>query len=230
MLASTRLSVALLAGALALSACGDPQAAPDPARSGAATTAPVGASSTSTAAGTAAASAAPMGEGPSASAAPSETAVASAAPSASGAKTSTASTAPTTSAAPSAVASATPAPEVTGEAKNEASFSAFLSGSGKYKANQPGTVTAVCNALGAYHINPDYPFKFTLGAAPAGITYGETTVRNVNRSEKKATISVPFTPTQAGTFTISGTYSIAVCTDSNCAPQKVPLSVTVKVE
>ena len=117
-----------------------------------------------------------------------------------------------------------------GDEKKGASFSAYMSGSGAYKAGQAGNVTAVANALGDYHVNQEYPYKFTLNAAPLGVSYGETVVRNVSRSEKRAAISIPFTPSSAGTVTISGVYSLSVCTSSNCVIEKVPLSVTVKVE
>ncbi len=91
-------------------------------------------------------------------------------------------------------------------------------------------MTAVVNAIGEYHVNQEYPYKFTLNAAPAGVSYGETVVRNVSRSEKRASISIPFTPQSAGNATISGICSLSVCTSSNCVIEKVPLSVTVKVE
>jgi hypothetical protein len=119
---------------------------------------------------------------------------------------------------------------VKGEEKSAAAFSAYLSAAGKYKAGSPGAVTAVLNALGEYKVNPDYPIKFTLNAAPAGVTFGETVLRNASKAEKRATISVPFTPDKAGTHTISGVFSIGVCVKSSCTNEKVPLSVAVKVE
>ncbi len=133
----------------------------------------------------------------------------------------------TPTATATAVASA---PDVKGSETTEAAFSAFLSGAGKYKVGSPGTVTAVLNALGEHKVNPDYPIKFTLNAAPAGVTYGETVLRNANKADKKATISIPFTPDSAGSHTISGVFSIGVCVASSCTNQKVPLSVTVKAE
>jgi hypothetical protein len=122
------------------------------------------------------------------------------------------------------------APDVKGEEKKQAAFSAYLSGAGKYAAGSPGNVTAVLNALGEYHVNPDYPIKFTLGAAPAGVSYGETVLRNATKGDKRASISIPFTPSAAGSYTISGVFSIGVCVASSCTNEKVPLSVTVKVE
>jgi hypothetical protein len=140
----------------------------------------------------------------------------------------------TTTATPTATATATAVataePDVKGEEKSAAAFSAYLSAAGKYKAGSPGAVTAVLNALGEYKVNPDYPIKFTLNAAPAGVTFGETVLRNASKAEKRASISVPFTPDKAGTHTISGVFSIGVCVKSSCTNEKVPLSVAVKVE
>ena len=91
-------------------------------------------------------------------------------------------------------------------------------------------MTAIVNAVGEYHVNQEYPYKFKMAAAPAGVTYPEAIVRAVNRTEKRATMSIPFTPDAAGTATISGECSLSVCTDSNCVIEKVNLSVAVKVE
>lgn len=135
----------------------------------------------------------------------------------------------TTTAAPTATAVAS-TPDVQGTETKEAAFSAYLSGAGKYKVGTPGTVTAVLNALGEYKVNKEYPIKFTLNAAPAGVSFGETVLRNANKAEKKATISIPFTPDSAGTHTISGVFSIGVCVASSCTNQKVPLSVAIKAE
>jgi DsbC/DsbD-like thiol-disulfide interchange protein len=105
-----------------------------------------------------------------------------------------------------------------------------MTASKAYKAGQPGSVTAVVNALGEYHVNPEYPYKVKLGAAPAGVTFPEDTVRDVSRSEKRATMTIPFTPSQAGSATISGTISLSVCSKDQCVIEKAPVSVTVKVD
>jgi cytoskeletal protein RodZ len=151
-------------------------------------------------------------------------------PAKTGAPVSTATPTTTAAATATATAVATAEPDVKGEEKAAAAFSAYLSAAGKYKAGSPGAVTAVLNALGEYKVNPDYPIKFTLNAAPAGVTFGETVLRNANKGDKRATISVPFTPDKAGTHTISGVFSIGVCVKSSCTNEKVPLSVAVKVE
>jgi hypothetical protein len=212
---------------LTLLACGDPPTpTAEPAKS---TTAAATATNSGEGASTTASAAPTATTEPTAVEAASATASASADPKL--AKTASPSGSPTataaTSVAPTAVASA---PDVKGDEKKGAAFSAYMSGAGSYKAGQAGTVTAVVNAIGEYHVNQEYPYKFTLNAAPAGVAYGETVVRNVSRTEKRASISIPFTPSSAGTATISGVCSLSVCTSSNCVIEKVPLSVTVKVE
>jgi hypothetical protein len=218
-----RASTPALCAVLML-ACGDP---PAPTAEPAKSTAPASATSTGEASAapsvTAAATATnePEPQAASASAVPSGSADAKVA------KTSAPTGAPTASAAPTATVSL---PDEKGSETKGASFSAYMSGAGSYKAGQGGTVTAVVTPLGEYKVNQEYPFKFTLNAAPAGVSYSETVVRNVSRTEKRAAISIPFTPSSAGNHTISGVYSLSVCTASNCLIEKVPLSVTVKVE
>ena len=76
--------------------------------------------------------------------------------------------------------------------KTGAAFSAYMTSSKSYKAGQAGTVTAVVNALGDYHVNPEFPYKVKLDAAPAGVTFPQDIIRDVSRSEKRATMSIPF--------------------------------------
>ncbi|NUO50645.1 MAG: hypothetical protein HOV80_17460 [Polyangiaceae bacterium] len=209
------LSLVLLAAA----ACGDtgaPKPTPD--------TATAAATGTATAAETAQASATTTAEPTSTEAATTATPSSSAEVAKTGA--------PSTTGAPGTTASATASakPDVEGEQKKMPSFTAYLAAKPSYKKGQPGTVTAIVNALGEYHVNQEYPYKFKMGTAPAGVTYPEAIVRAVNRTEKKATISIPFTPSAAGNTTISGELSLSVCTDSNCVIEKAQLSVTAKVE
>jgi len=181
----------------------------------------------------------------------------SAAPSASVAATATASAtvasdsaAPSTSAASSTVASASSAPSgaasvasagtpsgastgepVVGEkATNGSAFSAYMSAAKSYKAGKPGAVTVVVSAGEGYHVNKEYPYKVKLNAAPAGVSFPSDTIKDVSRSEKTATMTVPFNADAPGSSTISGTCSLSVCTEGNCVIDKVPVSVTVKIE
>jgi hypothetical protein len=157
----------------------------------------------------------PTGEAPvsSASAAPSARHVR--------APATSASTAPTTSAEASASI---------GEKEDEASYAAWLEGSGRYLVNQPATVRAVLLAKGEYKVNENYPHKFKLGAAPDGVSYPNAMAGGATKGKGRAVVNVPFTASTPGNKTISGTFLFSVCNASSCKMLKRPLSVTVAVQ
>lgn len=117
-----------------------------------------------------------------------------------------------------------------GEQKGGPSYSAYMGGAKTYKAGQPGALFVVVSALNEYHVNPTYKYKMKMNAPPAGVTFASDVVSDASKTEKQATLSIPFTPTAAGSYTMTGTCSLSVCTDANCIVDKVALSVTVKVE
>lgn len=124
---------------------------------------------------------------------------------------------------------AEPEPTV-GEKKTEGSYAAWLQSSGKYGVDKPGSVVAVVTAQGEYHCNEKYPYKFKLNSPPAGVSYGADTVRGASISQKRASLSIPFTASSAGAKTISGTFYFSVCNEDTCQIKKQPMSVTVNVE
>ncbi|MCA9641041.1 MAG: hypothetical protein H6718_22335 [Polyangiaceae bacterium] len=121
-----------------------------------------------------------------------------------------------------------PAEEKKGAEATGDSFGAYLAG-GKYTAGKPGTLTAVLTAKGEYHCNDKYPYKFTLDPAPAGVTFPETVVKGMNVSEKRSTMAIPFTPSEKGAKTISGTLAFSVCNADRCLIEKQKLTITVNV-
>jgi hypothetical protein len=126
-----------------------------------------------------------------------------------------------------AVASGTP---VEGEKKNGEAYSAFMAAQKSYKAGKPGAVSVIVTAAEGYHINQKYHYKVQLDAPPAGVSFPSDTIRDAARTEKTATMTVPFNADAAGSAKISGTCSLSVCTGDQCVVDKVPLSVTVKIE
>jgi hypothetical protein len=130
------------------------------------------------------------------------------------------------SAAPSASESAAVAQ---GPAAGTDAFSTWLQSSGKYTAGVPGTVTAVLVAKPGYHCNEKYPYKLVLDAAPAGVSYPATTVKGISYGPSRSTLSVPFVPDKAGSYTLSGVFHLSVCTEDTCKLAKQPLSVQVTV-
>jgi hypothetical protein len=51
----------------------------------------------------------------------------------------------------------------------------------------------------------------------------------MNVDKQRSTMSVPFTPTQAGSHTLSGELAFSVCTDDKCLIEKQTLSFPVDV-
>lgn len=84
-----------------------------------------------------------------------------------------------------------------------------------------------------YHMNKDYPTSLKL-VAPAGVELPKAKLAKgdagVKVEEKEVGFEVPYTAKEAGKKTIAGTLSFAVCTETNCAPQKAPVSVVVEAK
>jgi hypothetical protein len=84
----------------------------------------------------------------------------------------------------------------------------------------------VLTALGAYHVNTEYPTKFVPDAASGVRIEGEGTFKV--GGEKHGTMRVRFTPTQPGTTKLVGTFKLSVCSEDNCEIEspKITLDVT----
>ncbi|MBI4956186.1 MAG: hypothetical protein HY908_29475 [Myxococcales bacterium] len=230
------LALALLTS-LASAACGDSpgKPTPDTGTRGASSRA----SATSTTASTTSATSASASASATGSASASATGSASAAPSggpassASGSASAAASSSPTTSALASASAAPTAsveAPPVVGAEKGGGEYGAWLQAAGSYKAGETGAVTVVLVAKGDYHCNEKYPYKLKLDPPAAGLSYPAPIARGMSIGAKRSTMSVAFTPSQPGSYTISGTFYFSVCTDASCKIDQVPLAVAVKVQ
>ena len=138
-------------------------------------------------------------------------------------------------AAPPATASAAAPPAETAKPiasppVGDGAFRAWLTAPAKQRAGQPGHVDVVLAASGEYHCNEKYPYRFKLGAAPAGVTYPEPIVRTASIGAARSTMQVPFVASHAGDFPISGKFSFSVCTASNCVVDSRDLAITVHVE
>lgn len=108
-------------------------------------------------------------------------------------------------------------------------YGAWLQAGSKFTAGEPAAVTAVLTARGGFKCNDKYPYKFTLDPAPSGVSYPSTVVTGMAVSDKRSTMSIPFTPTEKGAKTISGTLAFSVCDADKCLIEKQKLSVTVNV-
>ena len=127
-----------------------------------------------------------------------------------------------------------PAPAAAGAAKakvSEDSYDLKLEPSGTYKVGTAGAVQIVLDAKEPFKVNQEYPYSFALNEAP-GVKFASMKVTGdaVKLEKKRATMSVPFTPSEAGARTISGTFKFSVCTDEQCLIKKQELALAVSVE
>ena len=94
-------------------------------------------------------------------------------------------------------------------------------------------------AQGEFHINQQYPYKFTAVQA-AGVTYLGSDNNNPNvftknagdfviGDEKTATMTVKFKAASKGAVAIAGTFKLSVCSSANCQLEQQDVSVNVTV-
>jgi hypothetical protein len=119
-------------------------------------------------------------------------------------------------------------------------FKLDASPAGDCKAGETCTATIRLEAVGDYHINKDYPYKFKakeapsiefLGSDPAGKNVfskgaGDFTIDG----EKVGTMTVHFKPGAKGAVTVGGTYKLSVCSAQNCQLEQPDLSIGVTVK
>jgi hypothetical protein len=93
------------------------------------------------------------------------------------------------------------------------------------------TITIRLEALGGYHINDSYPYKFKTNPAD-GVTYktadgvfGRASGHFSKDSATVATVKVEFTATKS--TTVTGTFKMSVCSDDNCQLEQPDLSIDV---
>lgn len=82
-------------------------------------------------------------------------------------------------------------------------------------------------ALGDYHINKDYPFKFVGEPPPALALDGDAAFALADA--KHGTLTVRFKPTAAGAQALAGVFKLSVCSDETCEIEKPKLSLAVAV-
>jgi len=85
----------------------------------------------------------------------------------------------------------------------------------------------VLTALGDYHVNKDYPFKFVGEPAPAAALDGDPTF--AVDDARHGTLTVRFRPAAAGTTTVAGVFKLSVCSDDTCEIEKPRIELAVAV-
>ena len=85
----------------------------------------------------------------------------------------------------------------------------------------------VLTALGDYHINQDYPFKFVGEPAPAPPVDGEGAF--AIDDARHGTMTVTFRPAAAGTAKLVGTFKLCVCSEETCEIETPRIELAVPV-
>jgi hypothetical protein len=88
-------------------------------------------------------------------------------------------------------------------------------------------VRLVLTALGDYHINQDYPFKFVGEPAPAPPVDGEGAF--TIDDARHGTMTVKLHPAAAGTAKLVGTFKLCVCSDETCEIETPRIELAVPV-
>ncbi len=119
---------------------------------------------------------------------------------------------------------------VQGAVITEEPFSIWLQAVSPVSAGAPAKVEAVLVAKPPYHCNAEYPHKFKLGPAPAGLVYPEGTVKGMAVTAERSVLAIPVQAQSAGVATVSGTLQFSVCTEERCLVEKRDLSLALNVK
>lgn len=103
------------------------------------------------------------------------------------------------------------------------------------------TVQLKLEALGVFHVNKEYPYKFKANDV-AGVEYAGHDAGGKNvfskaagdfhldaKNEKVGYLSIHFKPAKKGAVTITGTFKLSVCSPQNCMLDTKQLSIPVAV-
>lgn len=105
------------------------------------------------------------------------------------------------------------------------------------RAGDECTLTLRLTAAGEFHVNKEYPYKFSASPA-AGLTFlgkGEPTVFSRasgdfrEDGEKSATMTVRFRAASAGEAKVSGVYKMSVCSAEACQIESPRVELVVPV-
>jgi hypothetical protein len=118
-------------------------------------------------------------------------------------------------------------------------FEVSLASSGTYAAGAKGEVLVSLSARPGFHVNADYPVRFTPAegsavtfAAPSmNLKESLTYVPCAEHPEEScsASTALSFTAGAAGPATVAGTLAFSVCNPEQCLIEKQPLALAVTV-
>ena len=84
----------------------------------------------------------------------------------------------------------------------------------------------VLTALGGYHVNKDYPFKFIADATATPVDGNGTFAID---DAKHLTMTIQFRPIAAGTAKVAGQFKLSVCSDDTCEIETPTLELAIPV-
>ena len=105
---------------------------------------------------------------------------------------------------------------------------------GDCKAGEECTVKLTATTKGEFHVNDTYPFKLTLAAN--GVEFhgsGGATFAGADFTRQGKTVgimTVKFKPSAKGAITLTGKYKVCFCTDKECAPSVLDVTIPVTVK
>jgi hypothetical protein len=116
---------------------------------------------------------------------------------------------------------------IQGDPADTAAYGASMGGVGDCKVNEECKVALRLKAKGDFHINKEYPTKFSPAAAD-GVEYvGGGTIRFTASQEKDETFLVTIKRTSGGAITPKGVFKFGVCRENSCQVAAVELSATI---
>lgn len=131
------------------------------------------------------------------------------------------------------------------QAKGDKNYKTDLRTQGACKVGEECKVVITLDAQAEYHINKEYPYKFTASASPdidylgkegdekcggGKLVFSKCAGDFKEEGASKATMTVRFKPTKAGSVNVAGTYKLSVCSDQNCVLDSAKLELAVNVE
>ena len=113
---------------------------------------------------------------------------------------------------------------------DEGAFSLKLEARAPYKVGKPGVVVLQLRAKEPHHINQEYPHKLKLKATD-GVAFPQSVLGKdaMKIATMSAELSVPFTPSKSGEFSIGGDFAFSLCTSDRCLMEKRTLAVAINV-
>jgi hypothetical protein len=106
---------------------------------------------------------------------------------------------------------------------------------GECKAGAECVVKLTATTKGEFHVNDTYPFKLTLNAVPGVELHGSGgavfTGGDFERQGKTVGVmTIKFKPQAKGAITLAGKYKVCFCTEKECAPSTIDVSIPVTVK